>query len=238
VTRVRYGTHRIAGPVLLRLSDPVMLDAVRALTLAAVPYRGPGLAAMERCYDKFEASRVAAVNGVDGPATALAPDAGTIAAPRLLKPRRGSDSIGLRVLGNRRVAAGKRTPDYIVQEFLSGWEISVAVFRDRAGVPLRIFLPPGKPYSFLRKYLLRSRRAPLADEKLARRACETSSRIARVFGIDWAARVDLMFDPASSRLCFLECDAAPLVGAGSAFAASFAAAGVSREEQLRWLLIE
>jgi hypothetical protein len=47
-----------------------------------------------------------------------------------------------------------------------------------------------------------------------------------------------MIEIASGRLRFLECDVAPLVGVGSAFAASLAAAGVAREEQLRLLLGE
>jgi hypothetical protein len=38
------------------------------------------------------------------------------------------------------------------------------------------------------------------------------------------------------RLVFLECDAAPLVGPASAFAASLAAAGMARDAQLHRLL--
>jgi hypothetical protein len=38
------------------------------------------------------------------------------------------------------------------------------------------------------------------------------------------------------RLRFLECDVAPLVGTRSAFAASLAASGIARAEQLRLLL--
>jgi hypothetical protein len=53
---------------------------------------------------------------------------------------------------------------------------------------------------------------------------------------NWAARIDLIHESATGRLYFLECDVAPLVGAKSAFAASFSAAGVGRLEQLRWLL--
>jgi hypothetical protein len=59
-----------------------------------------------------------------------------------------------------------------------------------------------------------------------------------MFGVDWAARVDLIHETETDRLRFLECDVAPLVGANSAFAASFAATGVSRAEQLRMLLNE
>jgi D-alanine-D-alanine ligase-like ATP-grasp enzyme len=63
-------------------------------------------------------------------------------------------------------------------------------------------------------------------------------RAARVLGVDWAARVDFIHERGSDRLLFLECDAAPLVGPRSAFAASLAAGGMARDEQLARLLGE
>lgn len=69
----------------------------------------------------------------------------------------------------------------------------------------------------------------LRDEGLR----EAALKIARLLGVDWAARVD--FIVRGGKAFFLECDAAPLVGPGSAFAESFAAAGVARTAQLRWL---
>jgi len=60
--------------------------------------------------------------------------------------------------------------------------------------------------------------------------------VARALGVDWAARVDFIVEEHSGRPHFLECDAAPLVGADSAFAASFTAAGVDRRRQLEWLM--
>jgi D-alanine-D-alanine ligase-like ATP-grasp enzyme len=223
------------GPLLLRVSDPVMLRAARILTDAAIAYRGPGAAVIELCYDKHEAWRVATAAGVDCPATALASEADAIPGLRILKPRQGSDSIGVRLL-NGPVPAHQRTPDHIVQEFVRGQELTIGLFRGRAGEAVRILLPEGTLYSFTRKYLLRPPRAPLADAALARRVRGLAENIARVFGVDWAGRVDLIHETASGRLRFLECEAAPLVSAGSVFAASFAAAGVGRDEQLRWLL--
>ena len=55
----------------------------------------------------------------------------------------------------------------------------------------------------------------------------------RALGVDWAAGDD--FIVRDGRAFLLECDAAPLVGPDSAFAASFAAAGVERATQLAWL---
>jgi D-alanine-D-alanine ligase-like ATP-grasp enzyme len=67
---------------------------------------------------------------------------------------------------------------------------------------------------------------------------DTALRAAAVLGVDWAARVDFMYERETERLLFLECDAAPLIGPGSAFAASLAAGGMRREDQLTRLLSE
>jgi D-alanine-D-alanine ligase-like ATP-grasp enzyme len=226
------------GLLLLRVSDPVMRAAVSALTRAGRPFLGPGAAVMERCYDKYEAYRVATANGVDCPATALAGEAGTMLFPLVLKPRRGSDSIGVRLLRDGPMPEHARTDGYITQQYVRGAELTVAVFRDRVGMPLRILLPEGTPYSFFRKYLLRPRHAALADAGLAERVRRTALEIAGIFGVDWAARIDLIHETRTNRLRFLECDVAPLVGANSAFAASLEAAGMSRAEQLRMLLMK
>jgi hypothetical protein len=105
-------------------------------------------------------------------------------------------------------------------------------------MPLRIHLPEGTPYSFFRKCFLRPERSPLADTVLAERVRGTALKIAEVFGVNWAARIDLIHETLTGRVRFLECDVAPLVGAQSAFAASLQAAGIGRAEQLRMLLSE
>src|SRR2546423_730911 len=72
--------------LLLRLSDPVMRTAARALRRASVRYFGPRIETMERCYDKYEAVRMASAAGFDTPPTALANDAGVIPPPAVIKP--------------------------------------------------------------------------------------------------------------------------------------------------------
>jgi D-alanine-D-alanine ligase-like ATP-grasp enzyme len=229
-------SHPSPGLLLLRVSDPVMLAAVQTLTRAARPFIGPGASVMERCYDKYEAYRIATANGVDCPATALASEAGAIPFPLMLKPRRGSDSIGVRLLRDGPIPAYARTDGYITQPYVRGSELTVAVLSDRVGMPLSILLPEGTPYSFFRKYLLRPGYAPLADPSLADRVRRIALKIVRTFKVDWAARIDLIHETVTDRLCFLECDVAPLIGANSAFAASLEAAGMGRAEQLRMLL--
>jgi D-alanine-D-alanine ligase-like ATP-grasp enzyme len=222
--------------LLLRVSDPVMLVLVQALTRAGKSYLGPHAKVMARCYDKYEAHRIVTSNGVDSPATALASEAGAIPIPLVLKPRRGSGSIGVRLLKKGPIPERLRTDRHIAQQYVRGTELTVAVCRERVGMPLRIILPEGTPYSFFRKYLLRPPRVPVTDAGLAERVRRTSLEIAAVFGVDWAARIDLIHETTTDRLRFLECDVVPLVGVQSAFAASFEASGINRAEQLRMLL--
>lgn len=224
------------GPLLLRLSDPVMLAAAGALGRAGIPYLGPSAAVMARCYDKWVAHGIASAAGIDCPVTALASDAAGLSFPLIVKPRWGSDSLGMRLVRSGPIPQRARSAGFIAQERVIGAELTVAVISDCVGMPLRLDLPAGTPYSFARKYLLRPGRAPLADEALAERVRRLATEIAGVFAVNWAARIDLIHEPATGRLRFLECDVAPLVGPASAFAASLAAAGVTRAGQLELLL--
>jgi D-alanine-D-alanine ligase-like ATP-grasp enzyme len=202
-----------------------MLRAIEALTRAGIPYIGPGAAVMQLCYDKLAATQRVAAAGIACPASGLS-------FPLIVKPRRGSDSLGVRVLRSGPIPRGDQ---WLVQELVIGMELTVAVLHDRVGAPLRIALPEGRPYSFARKYLFRPQRTPLTDA-LSTRVRDTAVRVAKILGVDWAARVDFIYDQRRDRLCFLECDVAPMLGAGSALADSLLAAGIARDEQLRLIL--
>ena len=224
------------GILLIRVSDPVMLRAVHALSRAGIAYCGPRAAVMARCYDKAQAHALACANGVECPTTVPATKAEALPRPLIVKPRQGSDSIGLRLVRAGPIPAACRNADYLAQSFVCGTELTVGILGSEAGMPLRIALPEGTPYTFRRKYLWPPAKVPLADARLCRRARAEALRISRIFGIDWAARIDFIHERDADRLVFLECDAAPLVGPSSAFAASLAAAGMAREAQLRRLL--
>jgi len=225
-TLVEYPDLR-GGRALLRLSDPVMRRVVAEIR---EPYYGPGHDALERCYDKVQAYRIVSHAGIDTPETFLGDSQKFPQAPFVVKPRRGSDSIGVHIAS--RVAQSKRNVDHLVQARIIGHEVTVALFRDQVGIPFRILVPPGEIYSFSSKYLFRPGRLPLEDEALRDRA----RRIGQALGVDWAARVDFIIEEKTKRAYFLECDAAPLVGSDSAWAAGFSAAGVLRNQQLEWLV--
>jgi D-alanine-D-alanine ligase len=204
------------------------------LTRAGVAYYGPLAAVMHVCYDKLQATRLAAAAGVDCPRTLPGDAAGEVHSPVIVKPRRSSDSIGLRLLRPGPLPARYRTAEYLVQEYIRGREITIALIGTRVGQPLALALPAGTTYSFARKYLRRPRRQPVQDMALAALVGETALKLARLFKANWAARMDFIYEP-HGRLCFLECDVAPMIGLRSAFAASLEAAGIDRGEQLALL---
>ena len=202
-----------------------MLRETEALTRAGVPYIGPGAAALALCYDKQASSARVGAAGIDCPAEATS-------FPMVIKPRHGSDSIGVRI-----AHAGPIPTGSMAQERILGAELTVAVLHGIVGAPLRIDLPEGALYSFARKYFFRPRRIPLDDASLVHRVRSAAAKVAQCLGVDWAARVDFIHDRRRDRLYFLECDAAPLIGLGSAFADSLAAGGMPRAEQLARLIL-
>lgn len=228
--------HR--AQLLLRLSDAVMADATVALEKAGIAYHGPGAAALARCYDKWQAYETISRAGIDHPETCIATEESGFTPPIILKPRRGSDSIGLRVVRGERLPARLRNDTMLLQPQIFGAELTVGVIDGIAGEALRIELAEGVPFTFARKYLRPPKRTRLIDRTLAARVQHAALAAVQVLGVDWAARVDFVHERASGRLFFLECDAAPLVGPASAFAASMVAGGMTRREQLARLLGE
>jgi D-alanine-D-alanine ligase len=210
------------------------LSAAQELTRAGVPYFGPRPEVMQACYDKLQATRLAEGEGIACPKTGLGNAASALHFPLVVKPRRGSDSLGVRLLAKGPLPKRYRSGEWLAQEYIRGREITVAVLGGRIGRPLAIAIAPGTVYSFARKYLRRPRRDVLNDLALSARVRQAALKIVRLFALNWAARIDFIAEP-GGRLCFLECDAAPLVGARSAFAASLAAAGMDRAEQLALL---
>jgi len=239
VRRAAFGRSAIAdssaGRNVLRLSDPVMFEAVEALSSANVPYIGPGFETMKRCYDKYAAGRILAAGGFTCPQTELGTEADRIEFPVVIKPRWGSDSIGIARYAHGPVPTRKRSERYVVQRYIRGSDITIGVLNGQAGVPLHIRIPDDTLYTFARKYVLRPRIVPVAEQRLGARVRVEAARIAAALGVDWAARVDFIHEPGTDMLYFLECDVAPLVGPGSAFDKSMRAAGIARNEQLERL---
>src|SRR5262249_4904529 len=142
---VTIGSELPPGPILLRLSDPEMLRVAELLSRAGKAYFGPRAAVMQVCYDKLQATRLAEAAGIACPRTLPGDAAGALDFPLIAKPRRSSDSIGLRLLGKGPLPTRYRTAEYLVQEYVRGRELTVALIGSRIGRALALALPAGAP---------------------------------------------------------------------------------------------
>jgi D-alanine-D-alanine ligase len=212
-----------------------MRGATRELTGKGLPYAGPSYRVLESCYDKLFAYRTIGAAGIDYPPTSWDAQSLSFQKPFLVKPRRGSDSLGVRILPNH-IPAKYRTEHFLIQQFVDGKEITVGYLDGLVGHPFEILRPPGTIYSFARKNIFRTRKRPLEDAGSVNKIGEVVKKVCSLMGIDWAARVDFLYETREERLYFLECDAAPLIHKTSAFAMTLELAGMNRPLQIEALL--
>jgi carbamoyl-phosphate synthase large subunit len=104
-----------------------------------VTVRAPCPDVAERCCDKFEMARWLAASGLPTPTTWTAADAPWAAAGRVVKPRRGVGSVGVRVLRTKADLERLRgDATVVVQELCDPPEITLDVFASRAGTETRV----------------------------------------------------------------------------------------------------
>ncbi len=223
---------------LLRLSDSLMVQVTSELSSRGIAYAGPTASVLAECYDKQNAYRLASEHEIECPETIPVREYRFQFQPALIKPRRGSDSLGVRVIRDGRIPARFAKEEYLVQPFLFAEELTVGVLSGYIGNPLRILRPEGEIYSFVRKNLKNTPKVKVEDGSLVRRIRGIAEIVQRIFRVDWAARIDLLYDRKHDIVYFLECDATPLIGATSSFAQSLGVAGLHRDDQLRLLLAE
>ncbi len=145
--------------------------------------------ALEECFDKLFANGQVEKFGVFCPSTFTAVDSSALGPPLLLKPRHGSDSLGIKICRDGKIPQSRRTSEYFVQPFILGADVTVAVLEGKVGAPLQVMRPEGELYSFLRKNLMKPKKTELDDLELSNRIQGIAAQVAEIFSIDWATRV-------------------------------------------------
>ncbi|MDP6419225.1 MAG: D-alanine--D-alanine ligase [Candidatus Krumholzibacteria bacterium] len=214
-------------------------------------YTGSGPAASRLAMDKSESKRIAAGEGIQSPAgflqhytaAELASPAtildlrarieSEIGYPAVAKPNREGSSVGLALLHGREDSSLKlprvlaASGEILVEKFIEGRELTVAILGDRA-LPALEILPESGLYDYRSKYEKGQSRyecpARLSGE-LSDSLAEQSLRIYRSFGCRGFARVDWRLDPDDSPY-FLELNTIPGMTATSLVPMAAAAAGL------------
>ncbi len=220
-----------------------------ALELLRIPYTGSGVLASAIAMDKACTKDIWRARGLATPAFSRVCDAGAarqaareIGFPLVVKPSREGSSLGFARVESfdaldRAVAQASRFDrDVIVERFIDGAELTVAILGSGAGaraLPVIEIRAPAGNYDYENKYFNDDTGyvcpAPLAPA-LAARVAELSLQAYRAIGCEGWGRVDLMLARAGLEPWLLEVNTSPGMTGHSLVPMAARAAGMSYED--------
>lgn len=211
-----------------------------------VPYTGAGVESSRRAFDKNLAKAAFKNAGVPTPKSEIVDVSSGVRLPSfpvpfvVKAPREGS-SVGVHIVKDPAAAmaamedAAKYGNDLLVEEYVSGYELTVPVINDVA-YPVIHIIPPDGEYDFSSKYPWLSGGkgsqyiCPADIDEQTTRAVQAAALAAhRALGIEVYSRVDVLLD-AAGRPYVLEANTIPGMTETSLLPKSAAAAGLSFPE--------
>ncbi len=218
------------------------------LDLMGVPYTGSDYLGSAMAMDKAVAKRIMDSNGIRTPAWSelccreedIPRLVEELPVPCAVKVVNGGSSIGVQLPDTREELAGallevlRYGNRVVVEEKISGRELTVPVLGDRALCPIEIVPPEGSSFDYVAKY--QSGRegaaelcpAPIREEE-ARLLQETALKVHRALGLSVYSRTDFILD-AEGRAWCLEVNTLPGMTPASLIPKAAAVAGLDYEE--------
>ncbi|MFC1683302.1 D-alanine--D-alanine ligase [Candidatus Zixiibacteriota bacterium] len=186
------------------------------LDLVGIPYTGSGMPACALAMDKTTAKRIFQKEGVRTPRgltivsqNGRAPEnlseelTGKLGLPMVVKPNDQGSTVGLEIvekqekIGQAFVSAARYSSHVVIEEYIPGRELTVALLEDRA-LPIVEILAQGGLYDYTCKYtngksqyLTNLDLSPNLTQEIQRMSLEAF----RILGCYGYARADLRLDP-------------------------------------------
>jgi len=222
------------------------------LELAGKAYTGSGVLASALAMNKAMSKRVFEREGIPTPRWLLlhrddgAPAVDTTRLggyPLVVKPNEEGSTVGLTIvtkpedLPDAMQLAFEYGPELLIEQFIPGRELTVAVLGDEA-LPIVEIKPQGGHYDYESKYTAgKSEYFCPADlpESLAARIRDLGSRAARVLGCRGVSRADFRLDPSGSPYC-LEVNTIPGMTPTSLVPMAARARGLSYDQLVNRML--
>lgn len=211
-----------------------------------VPYTGAGVASSRLAFDKNLAKNAFLTAGVPTPRAEIidvsnGPIMPSFPAPFVVKPPREGSSVGVHIVHHQEDAAAaiadaaKYSKDLLIEEFISGKELTVAILDDGA-LPIVHIAPPNGVYDMASKYpwlsgCKGSEYFCPADLDLETTMAVQAAALAahRSLGIEVYSRVDVLLD-SQNRPFVLESNTIPGMTETSLLPKAAAAYGISFPE--------
>lgn len=211
-----------------------------------VPYTGAGVASSRRAFDKNLAKQAFLAAGVPTPRAEIVdvssgPKLPSFPTPFVVKPPREGSSVGVSIVHDPSKAeaamadAATYGNDILVEEFVAGMELTVAIIDDKA-MPIVHIIPPEGVYDMASKYpwLSGSQGSQYIcpadlDEDTTLAVQQAALAAHRSLGIEVYSRVDVLLD-SQNRPFVLEANTIPGMTETSLLPKAAAAAGTSFPE--------
>ena len=207
-----------------------------------VPYTGAGVQSSRRAFDKNLAKAAFIAAGVPTPRAEIVdvsagPKLPSFEVPFVVKPPREGSSVGVHIVRDASAAeaamadAARYGNDILVEEYVSGYELTVPVINDVA-YPVVHIIPPEGEYDFSSKYPWLSGGkgsqyvCPADIDEETTKAVQAAALAAhRSLGVEIYSRVDVLLD-SRNRPFVLEANTIPGMTETSLLPKSAAAAGI------------
>lgn len=217
-----------------------------------LPYTHSGVLASALAMDKDKSKAVFAQSGLPLAKGRLmhrleAAKAHPMPAPYVVKPNAQGSSVGVFIVreGANRPPEQLLDPDWsfgeevLVEEFVDGKELTVAVMHERGALAVTEILPAGDWYDFDAKYAEGGSRHEIPaqiPQSVADQLLRAAEAAHHALGCRGVTRADFRYDPKRDRIALLEVNTQPGMTPTSLVPEQAAHVGMSYDQLVAWML--
>jgi len=221
----------------------------KIIELTNVPYTNSGIRASELAMDKHKSSEVFTKINLNYPNTFLSSlksikDEDLMDYPYVLKPRNEGSSVGVSIIKNENdkkkyVDQNKERDEILIQEFIEGKEIQVAVYGDNKTGSIEID-PKNEFYDYESKYFDNGQTKHIIPPRITVQQMDFVEKLAleahNALGCKGISRTDFILEKNSETFYILEVNTQPGMTPTSLVPEIAKSKGTDFDELINWIL--
>ena len=221
----------------------------KIIELTNVPYTNSGIRASEIAMDKHKSSEIFTKINLNYPNTTLSSlksieDENIMNYPYVLKPRNEGSSVGVGIIKNENdkkkyVGQNKERDEILIQEFIEGKEIQVAVYGDNKTGSIEID-PKNEFYDYESKYFDNGQTKHIIPPRITAQQIDFVEKLAleahNALGCKGISRTDFILEKKSEIFYILEVNTQPGMTPTSLVPEIAKSKGTDFDELINWIL--